>query len=282
MVDITQPVEQYAARPANALTIVPSFTDPKTGQVYVHHDLLATDADWQIEQHIPPISRTEKFGDVASWAEYVLNFEDGARAPLLTWSERGLTAILDYHGSEANPGRCSWIATHDFVKSRQWCVWTGLANGQARGQKAILEALEDNQADIVDPVPAELLTVLRTLRATSSATADTELLADGSTKIVWQKQSGVRSGELQLPSEFRIRIPVLKGHMEPSESGKMQPVYYGLAVRIRASVDDQAKLALRLSIPAAEQALEDVFADQVATAQALLGSERQLYRAAER
>lgn len=282
----TQPVDPSAPKPANILTIQPTVTDHETGAVYVHQDYVRDIPNWEVVEHIAPISTTEKLGDIDSWAAYVERFAGGdvdVSAPLLTWSERGLTAIIDYHHADGTPQRCAWIARHDFVKSHQWNVWTMLANGQGRGQKLVLEALEDNQADIVDPSPAQLLAVLRTLRATSSATADTELLADGSTKVVWQKQTGVKSAEIELPPEFRIAIPVLKGHNEPTEEGKNRPVVYSMAVRIRASVDDQAKLSLRLSIPDSERVLEAVFADRVAAAQALLGADRRLYRgAAER
>lgn len=278
----TDPIDVAGTHTAPRLSIAPSYTDPVTKQTYVHQDLLATDADWQVENHIPPINRTERFGDVDGWVAYVQQFSDDNRPPFLTWSERGLQAVLDYHVSEDQPGRCQWLAVHDFTRSHAWNVWSLLANGRPRSQREVLELLEDNQADIVDPAPAQLLAVLRTLRATASATADTELLADGSTKVVWQKQTGVKSAELDLPSEFRIAIPVLKGHQAPNEQGKLAPVVYSLAVRIRASVDDQAKLALRLSMPDAERVLEAVFADRVSAAAELLGPEMALYRAADR
>jgi hypothetical protein len=281
----TQPTDPNVPKPANVLTIAPAYVDPVSGATYVHQDLRATGSAWAAEDHIPPIQTKENFGDVESWVAYVQRFagaDTSEGAPLLTWSERGLAAILDYHGEDGTPARCAWKAMHSFERASQWNRWSLLANGQARGQKAVLESLEDYADDIAEPTPADLLTVLRTLRATASAAADTELLADGSTKVVWQKQTGVKSAEMNLPPEFLIRIPVLKGHTETNKEGKLVPVLYQLAVRLRASVDDSAHLTFRLSMPNAERVLEAVFADRVAAAQALLGEEHKLYRAAER
>lgn len=284
----TDPIDASGPQTAPHLTIAPAVEDQATGARYIHGDYVQVVAPYEIEAHVPPIQRTEKFGDVESWAAYILRYvttlgqtvQPFREAPFLTWSERGLHGILDYHMADGTPDRCQWIARHDFERSHAWNVWSLLANGKARSQRDVLEALEDNQADIVDPIPANLIAVLRTLRSTSSSKADTELQADGSTRVTFHKETGVKSAELELPSEFRIAIPVLKGHVEPTEEGKQRPVLYSLAVRIRASVDDQARLALRLSMPDAERVLEAVYADRVAAAEALLGTGHHLYRAA--
>lgn len=264
------------------LTVVASYTDPQTGAVYVHRDLVAALGPWDVENHIPPVKRTERFGDVESWAAYVQRYAgdpDEGFAPLLTWSERGLTAVLDYH-TTVEPDRCQWIAEHAFERSAAWKRWEQIASGQARSQRQVLESLEDLAEDIVQPSAGELLAILRTLRATASASADSELLSDGSTRVTWSKQTGVKSAELELPATFEIAIPVLRGQTAPAADGKLVPVLYRLAVRVRVSVDDSAHLAIRLSLPGAERTLEAVLTDQVAAVRALLGEKYALYRAA--
>ncbi len=263
---------------APLLAIDATYRDPSTDALYIHQDLMQVRAAWETEAHIAPFSGKESFGDVESFVGFVERF-GGDPAPFLTWSERGLRAVLDY-GTFDNPGRRGVIAQHDFARSLQWLHWERLATGQAIGQQRLIEALEDYAEDIVAPDAAALLAVLRTLRATASATADTELLADGSTKVVWQKQTGVRSAEIELPSEFQIAVPVLKGHVAPTSDGKLAPVLYSLPVRLRVSVDEQAHLAFRLSMPTAERTLEAVFEDRVAAAQVLLGADHRLYRGA--
>lgn len=279
----TQPADPNVVKPANVLILQPTVKDPETGAFYIHKDYVRQDPKWDVVDHISPINTKEKFGDVESWAAYVTKYGGMPPfEPLLTWSEVGLRAVIDYHSDADNPGRCQWLALHDFARSVQWNHWALLANGQARGQRAVLEALEDRAADIVEPDAATLLAVLRTLRTTANATAETELRADGSTHAVWTKNNSVKAGELDLPPEFRITLPVLKGHSASTADGKLAPVLYSLAVRVRVSVDDSARLTIRLSMPNAERTLEAAVEDQVGAAQALLGEGHRLYRAAER
>lgn len=262
------------------LLIEPSYTAPD-GSTYVHKDYVQALHAWTVEQHIPPIHQTERFGDVESWAAYLALYSVPEES-LLTWSEGGLKAVLDYHQQDTTPGRCQWLAEHPFERSHQWRQWSRIADGTAKSQKAVLEALEDLSEDIVAPDAAQLLTVLRTLRATSMASADTELKPDGSTHVVWTKSNAVKAAELDLPPEFQIAVPVLKGHTAPTEDGKLTPVLYRLAVRVRVNVDDQAHLSIRLTMPGAERVLEAVYADRVAAAAVLLGDERRLLRATDR
>lgn len=233
-------------------------------------------APWAVEQHIAPIRVSESFGDVESWVNYVQWYDTSAE--LLTWSERGLRAVLDYHGPSGEPGRCQWIAEHPFQLTSQWRAWASLANGMPRTQRQLLEALEDLSEDIVDPDAAMLVSILRTLRATVNATAQTDLNADGSTHVEFTKNSTIHAGKVSLPPEIKIGVPVLKGHTEEKD-GKRVPVVYRLPVRVRVSVDDQAHLAFRLTMPTAERTLESVYADRVAAAKAMLGPSGTLLRA---
>ncbi|MGE3267113.1 MAG: DUF2303 family protein [Chloroflexota bacterium] len=236
---------------------------------------------WAVEAHIPPINCTEKFGDVESWVNYtVLYGKTGSEH--LTWSERGLRAILDYHGTEGEPNRCQWIAVHPFELTTQWKAWRTLCSGAPIDQRKLVEAFEDLGEDISDPPAADLLVLLRTLRGSVNATAATELNADGSTAIDFKSSTTINAGKDQkakLPPTITIRVPVLKGHAEEQE-GKAVPVVYSLPVRIRASVGEGAKLVFRLSMPTAERVLEAVYADRVASAKQLLGEAYTLLRAA--
>jgi uncharacterized protein YfdQ (DUF2303 family) len=186
-----------------------------------------------------------------------------------------LHAVLDYHqndGLEGAPGRLQWTAHHPFTPSPEWKAWMSLCTGHAVAQREAIERLEDMATDITDPVPAELMNLLRSLRTSVNKSAETELRPDGSTSVRFadDKNVAARGGTADLPSEFSISIPLLKG----------LPQRYGLKVRLRATVTDQARLALRFSIPLAEQALEMVYADRVASAKALLGDGFSVLRAA--
>lgn len=276
----TIPVLSATDATAPAIMVAATYKDPVSGALYVHRDLEAASDPWADEAHIKPVKAAESFGDVESWAKYVQRFADESGA-LLTWNSRGLKAVIDYHGDDGSPRRCQWTAFHPFEPSLQWKAWTALANGQPISQRQAVERLEDLGADIVDPPQVDLLNLLRSLRASVNAKADTELRPDGTTSVTFSKDAAVRSnaaeGSLTLPSEIGIAIPVLKGHLD----AEGRPVIYRVQVRLRVSVTDDAHLALRFTMPLAERVLEDVYADRVKSAQALLGEPFPLLRAAD-
>jgi hypothetical protein len=265
---------------APRIGIAASYTAPD-GSVYVHHDLdLAVEA-WEMEEHIGPTRAQEKLGDVESWAKYVTQYGQ-PDTTLTTWNEGGLRAILDYHTKE-NGGRGAWHAEHRFSHSSQWLAWAALANGQPRSQRALIEALEDLSEDILTPAAGELLGLLRSLRATASNKASAHLAEDGSTNISYETESAIRSGgDVTLPPTLAIVIPVLKGHLIPSEDDPavLVPRHDLIIVRLRAGVGDGAQMTFRLSMPGAERVMEDVIADRVRAAQDALGQDYALLRAA--
>lgn len=266
--------EQPETSPLVAVTVIAD-----NGARWVHKDLVQVAQPWADEAHISPPKAREAFGDVDSWALYIQRFAgSGAQLPVVTWNSNGLNAVLDYHANLTTPGRREWIATHPFERSVEWKAWMELADGRPKAQKAAIEALEDRGADIVDPSPAELLNILRTLRTTVNKMAEVSLNENGSTHLNYTDNKDIsgRGGTIDLPSEFTIAIPVLKGHTDAD--GK--PVVYSLKVRLRASVTDEARLALRLTIPNADKALEEVFADRVRAAELLLGEDFDVLRAA--
>lgn len=278
----TQPVDLVVGQSAPHITIPSAYTDPKTGAVYVHSSLdLAIDA-WEVEGHISPAKVSESFGDVDSWAQYVNTYaSDGAgdERPLITWSEKGLRAVLDYHSIDQKPNRCQWVAEMPFILSPVWRKWAALANGSPRSQREVLEAFEDLGADILEPAAADLVALVRTLRATSMASADTELRPDGTTRVSYTKNQTVSAGELVLPPTLTIAVQALKGHVVSDENGKDVPVLYRLTVRMRVSVGDDARLSFRLSMPDAERVLEAVYADRVEAARLALGADFSILRA---
>lgn len=268
---------------ADHIVVAPYYKDEKTGAVYVHQDLRAVAAPWAEEEHIGPPKGDEKFGDVESWVSFVQRHaqrhageDEGEHAsPFVTWNSKGLRAVLDYHG--INPGRCQWLASCPFVQSPEFRLWSSVATGQAIPHQKFVEFLDDHLPDVVEPDPAALLNLLRGLRASVSAQAETELRADGTTALKFGKDQRVQSGTLDLPPEITIGIPVLRGHV--GADGK--PVLYKLVCKLRVSVDDNAKLSFRLVMPQAERVLEEVYAERVQSAKELLGDGFAILRAAE-
>lgn len=281
----TDPIDSGAISTAPRLAIAPSYKDHQTGALYIHEDLKNVQGPWAEEAHIPPVHASEKFGDVASWVEYVKRFSGAPDfPPFLTWSPKGLMAVLDYHRSAEEPGRAQWTAECPFERSIEWRAWRELANGQPIAQQPAVEKLEDLGADIYDPLAADLMGLLRQLRSTVGMVATASLRQDGTATVDFSKDTKVTTqgkgdpSSVELPAEFKIRIPILKGHSAVGADGKSSPVLYELAVRIRVSVSNDNHLAFRFSMPRSEQALEAVYEDRVAMARELLGADLGLLR----
>lgn len=238
-------------------------------------------APWVVADHIGPVRAHLSLGDVASWVQYVTRYADEHRQQLLmTWSDKGLRAVLDHHQDLATPGRAQWIAEHPFITSEQWNRWTALADGKTRWtqQQAVdqLDALAD---DIVTPVASKVLDIIRTLRSSVKMEAKSVLREDGGSEVSFSKDSSV-TGKTAIPPVIEISIPVLKGHTT-EQDGVSIPVLYSLPVNVRPSVDDSTHtLGFRFLMPTAERVLEAVYADRVTAAKALLGElGASLYRA---
>ena len=276
----TDPIDEGRVSTAPRLAIAPAWVDSTTGATYVHRDLALQKPDWNVREHVAPINTSEAFGDVESWVAYVKRFGviGGESSNLLSWNKHGFRAVLDYHIHEEMPGRCQWAAFCPFVLSPEFKAWLAFANGQPVSQKQAIEKLEDLAPDIVEPTPADLVPILRTLRATVNATAQTDLRPDGTTSVAFTQDKTLKSGgSLDLPASFAIAVRILTGHTD--DKGK--PVRYQLEVRVRVAVDDKAALSFRFTIPGAERVLEDVYADRVKAAKALLGDDYSLLRAAD-
>lgn len=270
-----QEQEQGAAAPH--LIISPTYRDPVNGALYVHEALKQVRDPWddaeRQETHIPPVKAAESFGDVASFAAYVLRY-GLPTTTLLTWNSAGLKAVLDYHNSHSAPGRCQWTAAHLFQQAAQLGRWVGFADGRARDQKGVIEFLEDMADTVVSPSAADVTGILSTLRASVGSNAVSTLNSDGSYSIQYSKDAKL-TGRGTIPPTFTIRVPVLVGHT--SEDGS--PWVYNLTVRLRVTPTEQG-VVFRLSIPNLSTVLEDAYADRVAAAKSALGDAYPILRAA--
>ena len=180
-----------------------------------------------------------------------------------TYSENGLSAVLDYHTPDA-PGRAQWVVAYEFKVSPQFKRWyTPIRLGRGIEHQEFVELLEDGMEAIVTPEAAAVMDIVRTLRVTSKSTGDTEIRQDGTTAISFNADTQIRgskSGELELPSHVTIRAPVLQGGDSDSE--------LTLQVRLRTSVDANNVLSFRLSAPDLEEGLARIYEGIAQKAQA--------------
>jgi len=137
-----------------------------------------------------------------------------------------VTAAIDYHGTEREAA--SWIThTVQFAPrtSDDWDEWTE-NNNTSFDQAEFALFLEDNQRNISRPDGATLLEIASTLEATREVqfrssvrldNGDRGFKMDEQTKA----QAGI-TGELAVPTEIEIYIPVFEGSPREVISAKLR------------------------------------------------------------
>jgi uncharacterized protein YfdQ (DUF2303 family) len=264
------------------VSVAAQYRDPSSGATWVHKDLVLAIKPWELEEHIAAPSGTERFGDVISWSQFVNLHAHEEREPYLTWNSRGLSAVLDYHSGLDNPGRAQWIAIHPFQHSRQWSAWSSNA-GRWFSQAEFIEFIEDHMEDVLDPPAADLMGIVRTLKATINKSATVDIRSDGTQNAVWTDDRQVQqkgNSDATIPTSLKIAIPALKGHTD--DQGKA--IVYSLTANLRVSADDKdgkTRLRLRYTLPQAETSMEDAYNEVVSKARVLVGPGYSLLRAAD-
>lgn len=234
---------QLAAQGA-PVVVSPFYKDPQTGELFLHRDLFRAREAWEEEAHIGPVKAAERFGDFEGFAAYVKRYGK-PETTFVRWNKSGVTATLDYHTAAA-PNRSQWLAIYPFVATPAWDAWSKFADGHPVSQAPAVSFLEDRAVDVMTPAPVQLLPLLRNLKAYSNANAETEYRENGTAKITFNKDQGVRGADVELPTELEIGIPIYKGH----------PDILKLTVRVRVTVDDTARLAFRFTIPRVEEIID--------------------------
>lgn len=277
---------QVAAAPH--LVIAPSIDDPKSGAKWARNGdrYLEVVAPWAHEDHIPPVKAVELFGDMESFAAYIERF-GAPDETLTTWNAAGLKATLDYHTNDRDPGRCQWTAAYPFTFTPEFRAWKALCEKSWMGQKAAVDELEPLIDTIEKPAGAELVQLFRDLRATHTAKSKTVLNPDGTSRVEFENETGVKAGNASLPHLIIASMQILVGHLGPvpdpddKEKTVIGKRRFGLKIRCQVSVNTDAKLLLRFGFLNLEATLEAVFGERVADAAELLGSDYPILRAAD-
>lgn len=163
-----------------------------------------------------------------------------------------IVAILDYHkvneseedGGKAEADFGEHRATLQLVRSMEWKAWTG-ADGKLVPQLEFVNFLEENREDIVSPVAADLLEVVRDLQ-TLRKVDFRSVVREGSEnyKIEYANDENVatRTQSLTLPTEFLLTMPVYFGSASVS-----------IYAMLRWKISDDNKLLLGFKLKRAER-----------------------------
>lgn len=99
--------------------------------------------------------------------------------------------------------------TLDLPFSKEWQTWN-TKNGNLMSHLEFADFLEENAIDITKPVGADLLNICRDLHITDDAVFKSVVRDGDNVSVSFERQTDARTtkGNISLPSEFDIRIPV--------------------------------------------------------------------------
>lgn len=151
-----------------------------------------------------------------------------------------VVAVIDYH-EPTNPSWCTHRATLTVSFSDQFLRWK-LHSGKWMDQVQLSEHIQDFIEDFVEPKGAAMLELAQTLRVTSSKQfVSSNILKNGASSIGFTEEvngMGGARGDIEIPGQFIIRIPVLKNRET-----------YDITCRLRYAISQEKKLQVRYDIP---------------------------------
>ena len=165
--------------------------------------------------------------DAASFAGYVNTYKDHRTRTFANPANFNFLSVIDYHGEGADslPEFCQHRATFPMKPDDRWNIWTSF-DGKPFSQVDFAEFVEDNRADIYDPEPARMLEIASDLTAHTEVNfGSSTRLGNGQTRIRYEEtiKSGVPSaGDIEVPEEFKIRIPVFYGESATTISVRLR------------------------------------------------------------
>jgi uncharacterized protein YfdQ (DUF2303 family) len=186
------------------------------------------DRPWRIKAH-------PKFVDAQSFIKYLNDFRDPDSRIFAVENNAQFIAVLDYHQGTLNvdqsdewmgrmPRWCQHQATLQLQKSEEWTLWNA-HNKQVKSHEDFAQFIEDNLPDIVKPAPATMLELVRTLQAKAEISCDSVARTNAGAKIHFNEVvKGVAgaAGELEIPSEFTVSIPVYIGSPKVDLTARMR------------------------------------------------------------
>lgn len=221
----------------------------------------------------PHIEQLVSVDSKQSLVDYVNAFKGSTSRLFARLSEGAqastITAVLDYHRpadsavAEAGGspvGRAQHVVVYTLRDSEEWARWSSISFDTPRmSQHEFVRFLEENAADIESPQGADILELARDFSAKKKVNFSSAIRTqsgDVSFEYTAEAEARSKSGAIEVPNLFRLKIPVFYG--EPP----MQVLAY-----LRYSIDDGLRLGIQLHRPVfIRQSLFELIGQDVAGA----------------
>lgn len=180
--------------------------------------VIAAPAGWNmhktapLEPPLPRIVQSVTLHDSDSFVAYVERYKSEAtrlfaEPGFLANKAAHITAVFDYH-QPATPDRCAHVARYQPRYSDQWKVWEAVDGKQMR-QAEFAEFIEENRADIREPLAAPLLDIVRTFKASKKVEYDSVVYQpNGDVMLSYDERTNQQGKSGLLPEIMKLGIPV--------------------------------------------------------------------------
>jgi len=194
------------------------------------------------------IKQTVTIETADSLVDYVNRFKGADTMLFAEISANRIVALVDYHASTA-AAHVAHRAKMELPFSEEWTLWTKIS-GKLMPQLEFARFLEENAADVRAPDAGELLDACRDLqiRRKVNFTKAVRTASDNENFEYSEETNATqKKGELELPTKFRLGLPVYFGDAETE-------VYAFLRWRL-----DDGALALGVQLHRIEHVRQAVF-----------------------
>lgn len=169
---------------------------------------------WQPSSPPDHISASILMEDGESFARYVSAFKTNDSQVFASRGDDGklfVDAVLDFHSINGATAFCRHRVRWSPKNSVAWMRWTGV-DRRPFTQAEFSQFLEDNMFDIHMPTGGDLLGIINALEIDGLLVFQKVIrLQDGTVKFTFQNEQRAKSGEISVPQQFHLSLPVFEG-----------------------------------------------------------------------
>lgn len=156
-------------------------------------------------EHPDRIREVKQFQDLRGFIDYVNDFKNDETVCFAGRHE--IKIIFNYHTKD----KASWgshVAIFKIEKSQRWRIWEE-AHNKWMSQKRFADFLDSGLNEIIDPAQAEILTLVKNFRATTSYEFDSEASPCGGENLTFRKTTkggSSKKADLYVPEYITLAL----------------------------------------------------------------------------